>query len=183
MMKLSRVCLAAALVLTIGSAMATAQDKKGKAEKGPAPSVVDRLGGVMERMNTLLDAMQKMTLTDEQKTKMSEIRRELGPKFKEVLDPMESILTDQQKQARAVAVKKANAEGKKGREMITAVGAALQLTDEQQKKLEEPIEKFAALQTELVKKIMGILNDEQKAEFKKALGGDGKKPAKAAAKE
>jgi Spy/CpxP family protein refolding chaperone len=181
-MKLLRTCLTAALALVIGSAMAAAQDKKGKAEKGPAPSAVDRLGRFMERMSTLGQAVQKMSLTDEQKTKITGLRQEIGPKLKEIMESMEGVLTDEQKQARTEAVEKANAAGKRGLEMMKAVQAAMKLTDEQQKKLEEPVKKLGELQSEFVKKIMGVLTEEQRADLKKALGGDGKKPAKAAAK-
>ena len=134
-------------------------------------------------MNTLGQAVGKMTLSDEQKTKISELRQEIGPKFKEIMETMDGILTDRQKEARREAVEKANAAGKRGLEMVKEVQAALKLTDEQQKKLEEPLKKLTALQGEFVKKVMGVLNEEQKAELKKALGGDGKKPAKAADKE
>jgi Spy/CpxP family protein refolding chaperone len=182
MMKLLRMCLTAALVLAIASALATAQDKKGKLEKGPATSSFDRFAR-WERLNTLRQAVAKMNLTDEQKSKLREIHQEILPKIAEVSNSMDGVLTDAQKQAAIDAGNKAFAAGKRGRELLKASVEGVKFTDEQRKQLEEPVKNLGELERDLIQKIMGILNDEQKAELKKALGNDGKKPAKAAAKE
>jgi len=170
MMQSLRTCLIVALALLIASPLAAAPDKKGKGGKKPAPSVFDRLARSMEKMNALRGAMEKMSLTDEQKGKLSAIRQDSGPKFKEVMEAMDGILTDQQKEARREAIEKATADGKKGRELVNAVEAAMKLTDEQKGKLDAPAKKLQDLLEEVVRKIMGVLTDEQQKQFLSDLG-------------
>ena len=56
-----------------------------------------------------------LTLTDEQKTKVAELKKEYDPKFKENRAKFEGIMTDEQKKASKEAMDKARADGKKGK--------------------------------------------------------------------
>ncbi len=103
---------------------------------------------------------QGLKLTDDQKAQVKELRKEYGPKFKAAAD---SILTAEQKKARADAVKAAKAEGKKGREVMKAAHEAVKLTDEQKAKIKEAMK---PLHKEVREKIMAILTPEQKAQLK-----------------
>ena len=62
-------------------------------------------GGVMALFTSdspikrLTDAIDKLDLTDEQKTKIADIKKEYEPKFKDIKDKMTAVLTDDQKKA------------------------------------------------------------------------------------
>ena len=117
---------------------------------------------------------KEITLTDEQKGKVDELKKEYGDKIKEAVKTRDDILTKDQKKARGEAQKKAKDEGKKGKEAREAVDAAVALTDEQKaswKKAEEAVE---ALRKEVTPKLHALLTDEQKAKLPTPKKGKGK---------
>ena len=112
------------------------------------------MGMMMENM------LGGLNLTDEQKAKFKELRKEYEPKFKEAAD---SVLTADQKKARDDAIKAAKDADKKGPEMFRAVRSAVKLTDEQKAKRREVME---PLMKEFREKVKAILTPEQQEQLK-----------------
>ena len=144
-----------ACFLTVAfTAPAVAADKKKK----KVPNVVKVPKGIE------LDA--------DQKTKVEALNKEFGPKLAECRKKQASIITKDQKKARAEAVKKAKADGKKGKELQAAANAVLALTDDQKAQQVECKKAIGALQKEIKTQFAALLTDEQKAKIK---GGKKKK--------
>ena len=107
-----------------------------------------------------------ITLTDEQKGKLEEVKKEFEPKVKEVVKKQNEILTAEQRKARADAAKTAKAAGKKGKELQAELTAAMNLTEEQKKKQEEVGKELKDLNAQIREKISTFLTDDQKAQLK-----------------
>ena len=144
-----------ACVLTVSFvAPAVAADKKKK----KVPNVV-RVPKTIE-------------LTADQKTKLDALNKEFGPKLAECRKKQASIITADQKKARAAATKKAKADGKKGKELRAAGNAAFAITADQKAQQAECKKAMGALNKEIRTKFAALLTDEQKAKLK---GGKKKK--------
>jgi Spy/CpxP family protein refolding chaperone len=141
--------LALAVALTIVGKLSAADDKACPTTKPQHHA-----------MGTPWDVLKGLKLTDDQKAKVKEFRKEYEPKFKAAAD---SILTTEQKEARADAVKAAKAEGKKGPEVWKAAMEAVKLTDDQKSKMKEVMK---PLHKEVHEKLMAILTSEQKDQLK-----------------
>ena len=111
-------------------------------------------------------------LTADQKTKVEALNKEFGPKLAECRKKAASIITADQKKARAGAVKKAKADGKKGKEVQAAANAAVAITDDQKAQQTECKKAMGALNKEIRTQFAALLTDEQKAKLK---GGKKKK--------
>ena len=109
---------------------------------------------------------KSIELTAEQKTKLDALNKEFGPKLAEGRKKQASIITADQKKARAEAMKKAKADGKKGKELRAAVNAALAITADQKTKQAETKKAMGALQKEIRTQFAALLTDEQKAKLK-----------------
>jgi hypothetical protein len=116
-----------------------------------------------------------ITLDEEQKAKLAEIKKEFGAKVEEAFKKRDAVLTEEQIKARAEANKAAKAAGKKGKEAQADVDAAMKLTDEQKKKMADSQKEIRDLQTKVRDKLTSILNDEQKAKLPKKAGDKKKK--------
>jgi len=162
-MRTARVALTLAVALLITSSLSAAE-KKARVKAPPKCPAADRV----DRM------LAGLTLTDDQKAKLGEITKECGPKMVELQKKIDSILTDDQKKARAEAMKTAKAEGKTGKEAANAVDAALKMTDDQKAKMAEARKEMSVLDKGLRGKVMEVLTAEQKEELKKKAP----KPAK-----
>jgi Spy/CpxP family protein refolding chaperone len=114
--------------------------------------------------NPLFSAVEKLNLTDEQKAKVADLKKEYGPKLKEAHDQMDSILTPEQKKDRDEALKAAKAEKK--RLSPKELGEVMKLTDEQKAKMAEAGKANHALYKEVRDKVMEILTPEQKDQLK-----------------
>ena len=79
---------------------------------------------------------------------MGGLRKEYEPKLKGARDKMESILTDDQKRARAEAFNAAQAAGKGWADAGSAGQAAMKLTDEQKAKMSDAQKEMRALYKE-----------------------------------
>ncbi len=112
--------------------------------------------------------LRGLTLTDEQKAKIEDVKKEFAPKVEEARKKMD-VLTPDQKKAREEAVKKARDEGKSRGEIRAAAEAAVTLTDEQKAKRAEAGKGMRAVIEEERAKIMPILTPEQKAEVEKRM--------------
>jgi hypothetical protein len=172
------VVLVVLAVLIAGPLMAQEQQagagKKGTRTRRPT---IAALAGVDRLSN----------LTDEQKSKLAALRKEIGPKVAEATKKLDGILTEEQKKARTEAQQAARAAGKRGAEARAAVEAAVKLTDEQKTKTAEARKALAELTKGIEEKVNAILTDAQKEELKKAReargtrGGRGNRTAKPAA--
>ena len=111
-------------------------------------------------------------LTADQKTKLDALNKEFGPKLAECRKKAAGIITADQKKARAEAVKKAKADGKKGKEVQAAANAALAITADQKNQQAECKKSMQALNKEIKTQFAALLTDDQKAKLK---GGKKKK--------
>lgn len=143
------------LALATVSAQAQPKKKKGKRNRGRNP-----FGNVMAKLD-------KLGLTDEQKTKAQAIIKEYRPQLADLRKA--GGLTSEQKKARSEAVAKAKADGLKGQDLRKAVQGAVQLTDAQK----DAMKKVRNLQREVNQKIMALLTDEQKAKIREGRGKSG----------
>lgn len=110
---------------------------------------------------------KQVQLTDEQKTKLEELKKEYAPKLDALDARIAPILTPERQKVAKDARKKATDEGKKGKDVQEAVAAALNLPAEEQAKLKEATAERGKLMKEINAKKMELLTDEQKAQLKK----------------
>jgi hypothetical protein len=109
---------------------------------------------------------KQIQLTDEQKAKLEDLKKEYGPKLDEIDTRLAPIMTPERQKAAAEARKKATDDGKKGKEVQEAVLAALNLSAEDQAKYTEATKDRAKLMKEVNAKKMDLLTDDQKAQLK-----------------
>lgn len=121
-----------------------------------------------------------VVLTDEQNAKLAEVKKEYVPKFQALSKKGNDVLTKEQRKARREAQAKAKEEGKKGKELQAAVDAAVMLSDEQKKQMDEVKAETADLKAEMEAKVVAFLTPEQKAQVEEAKKKAGKKAKKAA---
>jgi Spy/CpxP family protein refolding chaperone len=173
-MRVAKTVLALAVALVMVGSL-VAQDKEKK-----APREGRRPGGMLGRVDEMV---KNLNLTDEQKAKLEEIKKEYAPKIKELEQTREGILTPEQKKARQEAMKAAKDAGKSRQEVWQAGQAATNLTAEQKAKMAEGRKAGEALQKEIREKVMSILTPEQKAQLeqvnkerkhRRSRGGEGK---------
>ena len=100
-------------------------------------------------------------LTDAQKAKIEDLRKELGPKMKDAQTKADAMLTDEQKAKLAEA-------RKGGREAMMAAEKALNLTEDQKTKRADARKAMMELRTQIQDKVAALLTPEQKAELDKA---------------
>jgi Spy/CpxP family protein refolding chaperone len=112
-----------------------------------------RKEGLAERIAHL----REVDLTGAEVAKIAEIRKEYRPKVEKAMRELGGILTDEQKQARAAALKA----GKKRRQVL----AALNLTDEQKEKVAAVCKAVSSVVREEMEKIRDVLAAEQKAKL------------------
>ena len=109
---------------------------------------------------------KSIELSAAQKTKLDALNKEFGPKLAECKAKAGSIVTKDQKKARVEALKKAKADGKKGKELRAAADAALALTADQKAQQAETKKAMMVLNKEIKTQFAAILTDEQKAKRK-----------------
>jgi Spy/CpxP family protein refolding chaperone len=129
-----------------------------------------------------LEFIQGLDLTDDQKAKLSSLREEYRPKFKETSEKMAALYTPEQKQALKDALKSLRGSGKDPQEIRKAIEEAVKPTPEQQTKMAEIRKEIEGVQKELREKVMALLTPEQKEMVEKKIkekesGSDSKKPA------
>jgi hypothetical protein len=159
-----------AAALTFGFALslpAIEEGTKNEAKPAAEPAAMYKLPGTV-------------TLTDEQKAKLDEIKKEYTPKFRELAKKSDAVLTKEQKKARRDAQKAGKEAGKKQKEIQADVSAAMNLTDDQKKQRAEIKEQTDALKAEMESKVVALLTDDQKAQVEAAKKKANKKAKKAA---
>ncbi len=165
-------CLALAVAVSSG-AMAAEEARKGKgaAKKGQrrAPSVTARF-------------LQGIELSADQKEKVAAIDKEFAAKAAELRKQTASILTEDQRKARADAQKAAREAGKKGADAFKAINAAVKLTEEQQKKMADVRKANGELAKGVLAALKKVLTEEQAAKLKSFGARRGAGAKKGAAK-
>jgi Spy/CpxP family protein refolding chaperone len=159
-MKAVRTILALTVSLVIVGNLSAAEERRGPEGKHPRQAMMERWA-----------VLNGVDLTDDQKAKVEEVKKEYGPKFKEARGNRDSMLTEDQQKARDEAVQAAKAAGKRGEEVRMAAKAAVTLTDEQKAKMADVRKDVQALRKEAREKIMAILTPEQKEQLKKPHEG------------
>jgi Spy/CpxP family protein refolding chaperone len=160
MLKTVSAVLALVVSLAILGNFASAQERRRReGPRGGQQSMIDRI-----------EKMKDLKLTDDQKSKLAELKKEYAPKLKELAGKLEAVTTAEQKKARDEAMKAAKAAGKKGREVFEAGTAALKLTDEQKAKTAECFKAMGELNKEIRDKVTKLLTPEQQEVLKKARG-------------
>ena len=135
-----------------------AADKANKAKKKkPAPVAIKAPKGI--------------ELSADQKTALADLNKELGPKLAACRKEAAGIITADQKKARTEAMKKAKADGKKGKELRAAANAAVAITADQKAQQAECKKAMGAIQKEVRAGLADILTDEQKAQLKAGRKG------------
>jgi len=142
--------------------------KKGRSRKPrkKTPSARSDVGKKAKGRRTgagVIRVPNDVELSVEQKARADAVVKEYGSRKAELQAKLESVLTNEQKQARTAAKKKALEEGKKGMALRKAVDAAAKLTEEQKKQLTSLRRAMAKLTREYREKLRDVLTDEQKA--------------------
>jgi len=105
--------------------------------------------------------------SQDQQAKVDEIRKKLTPKLIENRDKWNSVITQQQLEARRAAFRKARAAGKQGRELREAVSEAVQLTEQQQAQQAATLEERNALFRQIRTELTALLTDRQQASVRR----------------
>jgi Spy/CpxP family protein refolding chaperone len=98
--------------------------------------------------------LRELDLTDAEKAKIADIRKEYRPRIEKALRELQGLLTDEQRKAREEGLKA----GKKRREILES----LNLTGEQREKVQNVGKEVAMLVREEMEKIRDVLSAEQK---------------------
>lgn len=150
-----RVAIVLSTTALVSVALMAQDGQEKKKEKGKGKTAA----------STVFQFPKDVTPTDDQKAKLAEIEKEFAAKITAAQKKVDSILTDDQKKARAEAKKAANAAGKKGKEAQADIEAAMKLSNEQKKQLGEAEGELREVQAQVRQRIMGLLTDEQKAKL------------------
>jgi hypothetical protein len=151
-MKIARTASALVLALLVAAPVLAAAKKKADGNNG------------IEYYRTVDRYLKPVTLTDDQKTKLADLKKEYEPKFKEAY-ANQNIWTPEQKPLVDAAKKAATAAGKKGKELTDAVADAAKETDDQKKAEKSATRKLNALKKEMHGKVVDLLTDDQKAQI------------------
>jgi Spy/CpxP family protein refolding chaperone len=169
-MKISSVLALGASLLVAVAVFAADQEKPAGRQQGQhRPG-----GGIMEMLRGI-------ELTADQKAKVQDLQKEIGPKMKAIQEKREAIMTDEQKKCLADAMKAARDSGK-GREAFRAAMDSVKLTDEQKAKMEDVRKEQGEVQKQIHEKLQSILTPEQQEQLKKKMA-EGHKPREGKAKE
>lgn len=128
-------------------------------------------------MQTVFGFPAGIELSPEQTHKVDALKKSHGPKLEAAAkkaDPA-AVLTAEQKAKRDEATRAARSEGKKGKDLRAAAEAAVTMSDEQIKQLDEAKKELKKLSEETREKVVAVLTDEQKMKLKDAEGGKKKK--------
>ena len=159
--RMSRVA-AMLLIAAVASPLMAAPEKAKKEKKAPKATCPSA------------KIVKNVKLTDAQKAEIKKITA----KHKGALKVTKVGFTAEQRKARAEAVKKAKADGKKGKDLKAAADAAAKITDEQKKAAKEASKKAGAARKEYRVAILAVLTDKQKASLKGARKPKGEKTEK-----
>jgi Spy/CpxP family protein refolding chaperone len=156
MLKVASIALAVIASLVLVDSLSAQQNGQRQGRRGGF-SVLDRI-----------DRVKDLNLTDDQKAKLAELKKEYAPKLKELAGTFDKVLTADQKKARDDAAKAAKDAGKSRREIFQAGMEAVKLTDAQKAKLADGRKAMETLNKEIMDKVNKLLTPEQQEVLKKA---------------
>lgn len=172
-MRTFRLLLVTAVVAMVATNIMAQENQKKKQRKGAR---LHPMVQAVMRFEMIEAAVKKIDLTEQQQSKLSSARESIQPKMAELLKKVAGILGDEKMKELSDVAKKAKEAGKTPRQVAVAVNAAMKLSDEQAEKMAKLAEDVKTAQRELVKKMNGMLTDEQKEKFKaEMMPGRGKK--------
>jgi Spy/CpxP family protein refolding chaperone len=128
-------------------------EQKSKVDAFKEERQEDREEHLAERVAHL----KELDLTDDEKAKISEIRKEFHPKIVKALEGLKGVLSDDQRKEREELLKA----GKSRREII----ASLKLTDDQKAKVESVGKEVHTLLREELEKMRDVLSESQRAKL------------------
>jgi Spy/CpxP family protein refolding chaperone len=117
----------------------------------------------------MIDRVERIpgiNLTDDQKSKLADLKKEYAPKQKEIADKLAAVPTAEQKKARDEAIKEARDAGT--RPDREAIQAAMKLTDAQKAEMTKLRKAQSDLDKEITDKVTKLLTPEQQETLKKA---------------
>jgi Spy/CpxP family protein refolding chaperone len=144
---------------------ALVKDEVGKAQAVLTPEQRTKLQALKEErkerrvegLAARVAHLQQLDLTDAEVAKIHAIQKACRPKIEAALKNLEGLLTPDQKQARAAALKA----GKKHREVL----ASLKFTPDQKAKVETACKEASTLVREEMEQIRDVLSEEQQAKL------------------
>jgi Spy/CpxP family protein refolding chaperone len=107
-----------------------------------------------ERLAERMAHLKELDLTDAERAKIADIRKEFHPRIVKAMEGLKGILTEEQRKAREDGLKA----GKKRREIL----AAINLTDEQKQKVEAVGKEVRTLIHDELEKMRDVLTEGQK---------------------
>jgi Spy/CpxP family protein refolding chaperone len=173
-MKLAKLSTVVA-VFSLMASMALAQPPQGGGGRGQGGRGGQGMQGLIDSaLKPLTDAIDKLDLTDDQKTKIADLKKEYEPKFKDFHDKMVAVLTDDQKKTLEDGKKKvADATGRERMTAMRDLMTSLSITDDERTKMREIGTEQQPVMREARTKFMGVLTDELKAKMPQMGGGRG----------
>ena len=164
-MKTVRTVLALVVCVAMVSTLAAAEGRKAGG-RGPGGLGGGRgFGDPTARIDFMVRGLD---LTDAQKATIDEIKKEFGPKLKAAQEKQDSILTEDQKKARAEVFQKARESNEGRQNMRETIEKALNLTDSQKKDMDAARKASEELNKSLMDKVTSVLTPEQKEKLEKA---------------
>ena len=164
-MRTARILMTLAIAMFLTAPLMAQQ----KPQKKRAVARLSAPSRVLARLSKLHKTMESLDLSDEQKEAFKKMHEEVGPKMKEALEKVSELLTEEQKTAAKEAAKKAKEAGKEGWALFRSIESAVKLTDAQKEKMEEVGKEMTKLQQTIMKKVTGLLTDEQKQTLRKKM--------------
>ena len=143
--------VALALLITV-PALAQEKKKKGKGGNQTPPAVA-----AVEKQ------LASLELSEEQKGKVKEVVEKYTGKLAEAQKKVADLMTPEQRAKTKEATEKAKADGKKGKELRSAVEAAVGLSGDDKAKMQAAQKEVSDLAGEFRKAVGEVLTDEQKA--------------------
>ena len=177
-MKLAKLSIVV-VVFSMMATMALAQPPGGGNGGGRGQGRGGRGGGnqglLDSALKPLTDAIDKLELTDDQKTKIADLKKTYEPKFKDFHDKMVAALTDDQKTKLEEGKKKvAEATGQDRMTAMRDLMTSVAITDDQRTKLREIGTEQQPVMQEARKAFLDVLTAEQKAKLPPMVTGGGR---------
>jgi len=108
---------------------------------------------------------KQIKLDEKQQARVEELKKEYGPKLKELGDKLNVIMTPELKKTEAAARKQAQTDGKKGKELQQAVEEALKLSPDDAKQRRQLMAARQKLVQEINKHKNEMYTEEQKKQI------------------
>ena len=132
----------------------------------------------MLKLTRAQEALTKMELTDKQKQELTKLHDSMNPEMRAVMEKIKEIVGEENMKIGQEARKQAKEDGKTGRQIGIAIERAVNLSEEQQKKLAAIGKEVNGIYRAMTKKVSKMLTDEQKEELKKAMAPQRKRGKK-----